>query len=179
MGPTVDLMEGPTAHPMAGPTGSSTPPGWCLLPRRTSTLREEDCKFSIVLRSPFRKIPLSSVVVVTFAPVSVVTELFCFFFPRGEHQYQDMLLLAPGARNAVPNSSAPPTPVSVQAPAPAPVPSNPPPQDAGPPFKKIRLGDAKQEMQPLRVDTRVCFLYWSAFPLSNYLIALSNVKLFF
>lgn len=69
-------------------------------------------------------------------------------------QYQDMLLLPHHPRNPVPNAAAacPPAPVPAQAPAP----SNPPqPMDAGPPFKKIRLGDAKQEMQPLRVDTRV------------------------
>lgn len=80
----------------------------------------------------------------------IVTNFFRVSFFRPELAHQDMLLF-PYGRNPVVSTAS--TPVSVHPPAPAP--SNPPPMDAGPPFKKIRLGDAKQEMQPLRVDTRV------------------------
>ncbi|KAK3919063.1 Nuclear receptor corepressor 1 [Frankliniella fusca] len=63
-------------------------------------------------------------------------------------QYQ--VFLPPHMNNVV---SSAPAPVSIQAPAPAPT-KPPQPMDAGPPFKKIRLGDAKQVLEPLRVDTR-------------------------
>jgi hypothetical protein len=46
------------------------------------------------------------------------------------------------------------TSVSNQAPPPPPP---PPPQSViDPPIKKIRLGELKQEIQTLRIETRVC-----------------------